>query len=287
MFSRIYTIGMFFFAVALSSCERDVNVFIPKHRDMLVLNSGITSDSTFKVYVGRSIPLFDKTSKPEVDNAVVKVEWDGGELMLQSVGNGVYQSSAKPLIGKSYRVSASASGYDLVSATCTIPEPPVAELTAVSKVSSENFNSVYQVDITVDDPLQAEDYYIVEVRRKSQSIYNANDISYFYHSLTPKDLICEKVGLSGDSKQLLFKDVTFNGDKGRISFTFENAVTDLSTFECVVKRCSKDFWEYKRTLMIYDSTFDSPLSQPVRVHSNIENGVGIFGGYSSIVLQMK
>jgi len=44
---------------------------------------------------------------------------------------------------------------------------------------------------------------------------------------------------------------------------------------------SEDYYKYNVTLAKYEQTQGDPFAQPVQVYSNIENGFGIFGGYSS------
>ena len=42
----------------------------------------------------------------------------------------------------------------------------------------------------------------------------------------------------------------------------------------------EDYFKYKLSLEKYQETAGDPFAQPVQVYSNVENGFGIFGGYS-------
>lgn len=48
-----------------------------------------------------------------------------------------------------------------------------------------------------------------------------------------------------------------------------------------VHRLSKDFYNYMKSLKLYDHYRDFPFAEPVPVYSNVKNGVGIFAGFNN------
>jgi len=47
-----------------------------------------------------------------------------------------------------------------------------------------------------------------------------------------------------------------------------------------LRTVSEDFYKYKITGSVHDNSSDNPFAQPVNVYKNIDNGFGIFAGYS-------
>ena len=280
--SKIPYVLVAILAVMLTACEKDINLPLPQSKTKLVINCGANPDSTWKVYVGQTIPLFDKASTPkEIDNAEVTIKSEDGEIRLKPEGNGIYTSPLKPTIGKKYTIEAKATGLTTATASCTIPSLPSLENTTVLRTES-SYKKIYNISVTIDDPSETEDYYIIEVRdvvEDKSRLYPW----YEYHNLYTKDIFCENVSEDESNRQLLFKDISFNGEKRKIQFYFETINEYNDRTECIVKRCSKDFWEYKRTLFLYDENVDSPFTQPVQIHTNVSNGVGIFGAYTSTI----
>ena len=54
---------------------------------------------------------------------------------------------------------------------------------------------------------------------------------------------------------------------------FQNIIVTLRTL-------SEDYYNYKITGSLQQNTSDNPFAQPVNVHDNIDDGFGIFAGYS-------
>jgi len=279
---RIPYILIAFIGVMLTSCEKDVNLSLPQSKPKLVINSGVTSDSTWKVYIGRTVALFDKTSSNEVDDAEVTIKSEGETIRLQSEGNGIYTSPLKPTIGTKYTIEAKAAGFATATASCVVPPRPSFGNISI-RTTESSYKKVVEISITIDDPSGTNDYYIIETRNSSVTLTPPDYRSYWYYYLYTEDIFCENVENNESGYQLLFKDVSFNGNKRKIVFTLETAVSDKDDVECIVKRCSKDFYEYKRTYILYNEYYDSPFTQPIQIHSNVTNGVGIFGAYSSTI----
>ena len=44
---------------------------------------------------------------------------------------------------------------------------------------------------------------------------------------------------------------------------------------------SETYYEYLKTARLHDETRENPFAEPLNVYGNVENGYGIFAGYSS------
>ena len=94
---------------------------------------------------------------------------------------------------------------------------------------------------------------------------------------------------------LFISDDQFNGKKYSTKLTLGNDIiknteggndgvhtSENPRFNLKIMAVSKDLYEYLRTYELYKQTeiAITSTSQPVHVYSNIENGLGIFGGYN-------
>lgn len=278
---QLVTLGLA--ALLLSSCEKDLTIPFPVKAPQLVVNSGANPDSTWKVYVGTTSPIFKREDPNDIDNASVTIKTDTGDILLQYQGNGYYTAPTKPEIGKTYGIEVSVPGMASASASCSIPSRPTFSDLSFTKITENGIKKV-RVTLSIDDPADTQDYYIIEVRDLVQQyMYPEAPPRLLSYSLSTMDLFCENSSLDSYSYQLLYHDITFNGEKREVQFTIDQDINPTTSTQCVVKRCSKEFWEFKRTLAIYNNTFDSPFTQPTQIFSNIANGVGIFGAFASTV----
>lgn len=118
--------------------------------------------------------------------------------------------------------------------------------------------------------------------------------------------------------ELLFKDISFNGQeyelktylrfrKGSILTSFfneafvleENAydsqgnlirrpgdTAGLLTLYAVLRTTTEEYYNYNFTSDLQASVENNPFAQPVQVFDNIENGLGIFAGFSQVEKQV-
>lgn len=270
----------FTLSLTLGSCEKDARIYLPKGETKMVVNAGITADSLLKIFIGKTTPLFNNTSIKYIDNATPFLYVDGEIVTLNNVGKGYYVATEKAQMGSFYDVELFEEGFPTVSASTYVPNYPTLGNISARKATLEG-SAVIQVTAEIIDTADTEDYYILEVREKgSYSSYSNIDI-------ITKDFDCENRLLDGEYvPQLLFQDRNFNGNTKSIIFSFiDNGYSSGAnnvTLEVVLKRCTKELWEYKRTYYLYLQTVDIPVVQPVQVFTNVTNGVGIFGGYTSV-----
>jgi hypothetical protein len=80
---------------------------------------------------------------------------------------------------------------------------------------------------------------------------------------------------------IFLRDVLFNNGEGIVSFKTSTSNTEFYPSIIVTLRTiSEDFYNYKITGSLHDNSSGNPFAQPVNVYKNIENGFGIFAGYS-------
>ena len=82
---------------------------------------------------------------------------------------------------------------------------------------------------------------------------------------------------------MLFNDKAFNGKAYSITFDYKESLNRNQRFgklHTELRRTSKDYYLYYTSLSRQISSPAPPFSEPVILYSNIENGLGLFGGYT-------
>ncbi|MCK4677562.1 MAG: DUF4249 family protein, partial [Bacteroidales bacterium] len=91
---------------------------------------------------------------------------------------------------------------------------------------------------------------------------------------------------------LLWSDLLSDGKEVNIKFRiyfdfyyydYNNPDTTTVTYSIMLNSISEDFYKYdkSRSLFYESGGSENPFSEPVLIYSNVINGYGVFGGYSS------
>jgi hypothetical protein len=271
--------------MSLFACELIVDVEVPFEHAQLTLNTFFNPDSVWEVDVSLNRHILSDTPFQKIENALLVI-YDGDSPVdtLKHQGNGNYRSdTGRPQTGKTYVIRATADGYDPVSAQSHSPSP--AQITRVDVTFPEPEPNGFRhakIDITFTDAAQEQNFYQIFVHVERQ--YIDRNSGRILTTTTPVSI--ESNDPAFDENQyvnsgILIKDILFNGKETELSFKTLNA--DISAYSKVVitlRTISEDLYKYKTTRQLQENTSGDPFAQPVNVFSNIENGFGIFAGYS-------
>ena len=122
------------FSMLFASCDIVVDLDIPEHERVLVVNSILTTDSIINASISHSVGAFDASSISYVNHATVEVYEDGfllGEmdeqsyLSYDSMGEldsiYLYNFNQNPVAGKIYSYEIAHPDYEAVRAETTVP----------------------------------------------------------------------------------------------------------------------------------------------------------------------
>ncbi len=90
----------------------------------------------------------------------------------------------------------------------------------------------------------------------------------------------------------LFRDALFAGTTREIPLDlllFDTGEAEQDPVVVTLAVLDDDYVRYQQTLALQDVTGDNPFAEPVRIHSNVEGGLGVFAGYtsSSVVVDIE
>ena len=293
----------------LAACETVVDVAAPAHTPQLVVHSFFTPDSVWVVRVTDTAPFAAPEAPGFVEDATVEV-WQGAQLVARPTrsDSGTYVASGRGAVPEArYTLRVAAPGYPPTEGHDVLPAPvPVATFgeTLVQAQDASTRRRIVHVEITLDDPPGVRNYYGLfvfqgrwrEDRRTGQvdplppSLFPfASDNLAFGESAfdfleTGKTLYPEA----------FFPDDLFDGDAYTLDFeiAYDRPRPDAEVaigrvFSVVLLAVSEDFYRYWDSAGRQAFSNENPFAEPLRVHSNMTRGFGVFAGFQYRVFPLR
>ena len=283
----------------LFSCTKEVVIPIDQSKAKLVVNGLFNTDSLWKIEVSASRYIYDTTSLPLINDANVTItDQDNNSLQLSNQGQGIYTSNIeKPEIGNSYFISVSHPDYDNVSSSNQLP----------SAVNITNID--WQEQILIDGELKRKvkitfidspdpDYYVLRLQAHVWTVEEEGNTSDTSREIIPVYFSSQNAAVENKNdndfySSTNFTDALFNDGEYTIDiladeFYFtgkeedsEEDIFGIDSISIVMSKVSQEYYYYESSYQSFTSSRYS-FAQPVQVYSNIENGHGIFAGFSSL-----
>lgn len=316
-----YLIILALLTLFVNACRKQIEIEFPEHQPLIVANCLFTADSALVVKVEKSSGFNDSTSY-NITNATCKFFANNQfveNLTHASGGYYVSPSNYKPVVGSTYRIEISADGLPSVWATGEVPQS--ANITNITKIDSVMFSEygeyLHQLELTINDPEQIENFYEISIFAYYKLDYthawwidsteiSEQDTAFRTNVLVPQsqDIVLQNEGLFAYyPRSLPFSDELFDGQTYtiKVNYIYPTATatyneTEISMIKdrrliVVLRAVSKDYYNYKKSLIIHQanqySDFWDGIGQPVPMFGNIQNGYGIFAGYTTTTDTIK
>lgn len=292
----------FIFILLFASCDIVVDLDIPEHERVLVVNSILTTDSIINASISHSVGAFDASYISYVNNATVEVYEDGvllgemdEEVSLSYYSSGeldssyVYNFNQNPVAGKIYSYEIAHPDYEAVRAETTVPASVKLNVNDVTLLSEEDYEKHYRVRFSFNDAPE-DNFYRLRLRNPNAYYdgfdeFESNDASIISSSGIESD------GATFYGDEALFDDEMFNGTEKEISidfFKFKSLYYEEPDEEYEVQfileltSVSESYYTYIRSLRAHYDNQDHFIfaGEPVQVFTNIENGLGVLGSMS-------
>lgn len=293
-----------FLILVLLGCETVVDVDVPRNPSKLVINSTLTPDGFIRVNLSESRYILDENDFQLISGAKVDVYEDG--LLLETLPDSTYGNYIsgihKPGHGKTYKIVASKSGYDDVSAEVKIPlDTVIVSSIVIDTVEINDFgytSSYLRFNIDLIDNPDVDNFYgvsLLEEFYEYQYDYSVDPPTLIdstfrtYNSyIQSRDPIFEDYQAYSDN--LVFNDeLMYNGSyilrilTHNDEYYSENPYPYISPkkYTVVLNNTSESYYLYNTTLALQYWTSDNPFAQPVQVYTNVNNGYGILDAYNT------
>ena len=278
----------------LTACEKEVHIPIEYTEPKLVVNGLFNTDSLWEVEISASQYIYDSGTIPLINDAAVTItNSTGNTITLLNQGDGLYNSATeKPQTGQVYSINISHANYENASSSNQLPgELQVSniELQDQTMVSGEQFR---KISITFQDSPDP-DFYMIRIvggfwveTYDSLGMPDSSLIPYPMWVFSQSPAV-ENSNPNNMQPTIIFKDELFNGTQYTIDLLVEEYVfggekENLEDIYISISKISEEYYWYEKSYQAYVSSQNNQFfSQPVQVYTNIENGLGIFAGFST------
>ena len=292
------------FIVTLLSCTSDYDLPIPYTGKQIVLNGILNPDSILKVKLSFSQELTETTPAEAIENASVKVLENGNRLIeLYHNLDGEYISTVRVLSGNSYKVIANVSGYAEVEAEDIVPQEPVISACYRQRVIDNSYDVLINLDVVNDPNLKNRYWFDTSVRDYISKHSTETALTKLYY-ITCEDFFLDNFNSSYDNTDQNFYYTLFmrQSDESKSTNRFQLAITGadgnpffryetlqnldenqglfVNTYNC--SAAYDQFLKSTLTEFLNEELYgmSNPINGPVKIFSNVKNGLGIFGAYS-------
>ena len=296
-----------FLCFCFISCEENLNIDIPTDTSKLSITSYLKADDYFNgqhsyVYLSNSISALESNdnfeytdSIPVINNATVSI-YETNALQ-ENVASYLLEfdydcycyinTDFSPKQNITYRLEVEADGYSNVYAIDKVPAKPSYEITdfeLLGFIDKKSYDGeLSQFNLVIDDDPNTENYYQLKIfivntsgAKERTCSYSVSDPSF----LNPLNNTDSEGNYTGRSAY--FTDELFNGISKSFFIQHFKPKGVFDHFYIELRSLSRDLYEFNKTRREESATSNNPLfvSEPIFLHSNIENGYGIFGGKS-------
>lgn len=291
----------------LHSCRDVIVVEIEPTPDQVVVVSELTPDKTVELDLSVTADIFsgERAIRPQ-DATIFLSGTDlpaGATAFIFSSQTGRYQfrnRDFRPSPGESYSLSINIPGTDFVDlfASTYIPIPVSVDRAMVSNkkvlpASSDKEDIVFDIDFELSRSLNNDTYlHIVPRRVLSEYKVDADGIiRVTFFAETENLQVLQILEDRNSINELSHKEGVFvdyskldgNNVKLRLSTAtlLDPSIDILQNIEVTVYTLSRELYDYHQNLHKQLINNTSSFTSPTSIYSNIENGIGVFGGKSS------
>jgi hypothetical protein len=264
-----------------TSCEKKLNIDLPADADRPVLNVLMNENSPLKVRFSLSGRLSGGQSFREVDNAETKLYEN--DIFKESLaakvidGKTYYVSNTVALRDKKYKVTAALSGFKLVEGSDVIPDISAIEINNQSVIESNSDSYKLKFNFLLKNNSKEKQYYRFRILYEDNGSGNkGSKIPFYIRPVNTSDIF----GSGNSEKKAWFAEKAQSaGETIFYSFTADQNPGSKKMY-VEVSLLTETSYKYLKSVSKADDSEDSPFSEKVIIHSNIQNGLGIVGGLS-------
>ena len=296
------------------ACEKEISIDIGNHEPKIVINAVFQGGKNWNVSVHQSKNVLSPEPHVNLDEAIVRIteRKSGRNYLLKSIGEGIYTSKFELVkSGIDYKIDVSYPGLKSVHAYANAPDPIEAKIT-YSEIFHYNGKTALRVDFEIFDDPNNSNFYIYEILNLFPEAPTDPNTTPFLTSPI-KSWLSSVDGNTGyitdateKQSKLFVTDNNFRGsilNTSLISFVEIKElgkepsneideslyIPDFSKSKLKVTVASKELFEYYKILELFiqKRALNSSITTPIKPYSNIENGLGVFAGYNSIILSLE
>ncbi len=273
----------------------------PLRPSQLVVNCFFTQDNIWEFQVSKSLSVLDNADLKLINNATIKLFKDSDliETLTKQGADGLYRcGNSLPQIGHEYSIEVSSPDFanTLFAKELTPQAVPVSNVSAVIRDSHFYENERYDgriyyggnvegnFNILFTDPPGAENFYQLSIYYYD-TVYIQEDSMEYEINRNEITIWSDDAAVENDgdyNTKLLITDYIFNGEDYQLKVDFRDWRPRRGRqYYIQLITINRSGYLYRKSIDDYNKARNDPFAEPVQIFCNIENGYGIFSGYST------
>ena len=307
--------------IGATACVKEYDPGFSEHEPQLVINAVFSTDTTIIASLSQSKSITSSADLTTLGDAVVELYEEGvkiEELEVQSKtdtnyvyssqGQSIeintvysYHSNVQAVAGKTYAITASKAGFQTVRAESTMPNDLQADNIKLStedlREETDEFGQTRYTGslyVDIDDVAGEENFYEFKLYYTFiDTLFSGEvNIQRYQEYITVSEGTGESTfsdEFSLDAPPEHFSDIGFDGTTKRFvisEVSFYNQPSSNVQLDLEVRSLSKDYYNYYSSYNKHSYNEGNFLAEPVTVYNNVENGYGVFAGYTVLTLPL-
>lgn len=297
--AHMWLISVFYLVIiallGFSSCTTFLELDDDFGPDQLVVSCLFNNESRWRVLTNYSfgISSFSDQINPIISDATVTI-YDAENRLIERLIYGqdenlryYFLGNTMPEIGKFYFVEVINGGNVVRSTLEKVPTTIPIKSFILDSSSIDSKTKEINAKLTFDDPINENNYYYLEIASLGYRLFmedtfrNDGNLGF---NITNSGVTN---GFSGENsspfRNNFFADKLFEGQEFTLELKIQPVGKNIfiNKIELRLHSISASYFDYLNTRLIQNRTRNDPFAQPTQIYSNIENGLGIFAGYST------
>ena len=306
-----------FLMFSCENMETVVNLDIPPHEPVLVINSIIDTDTEVRVLVSHSVGAFEQITPSCITDAEVLLFEDDqflDTLLIDLVNTdsvnfytdlgesqilmNYYKLNVIPNSGSTYKIVVNHPNYESITASTYVPEDVIVyniQIDTVTDVEKIGFS------FSFNDNGTQQNYYRLKLFSSCTKTWVNSNGDTNSHGYSGRMVMMSNdpsfpAGIPFDGytftdNQVVFTDDLFNGQEKNISIDVESewSYSDCDTVTIQFSTFSDDTYSYYSSLGDHSEKGELGLfgGEVIPVYSNVENGLGVLISVNAQNIQLK
>lgn len=295
-------LSLLFIVLLMSSCEEDYILVKNDIKPKIVVNSIFKPGEDWLVTISTSRDILSSDSEiRKIKNAtvIIREKSNGREIYLNHIGDGNYTSKIyPPEADRTYELLVSLPGYDPIKAESKAPK----NANIVNIITDVVDKKVTKVNFQVKDEINN---YLIwnfiksDIKNPLDSSFNGNPKDFVtgivkYNNLS--NISNMLIGLTDAENNAVTSDGSFtssviNENSDLPDSTSGNPVNNVVETKKFLRfiTASGDMYNYYKSVekFLKAPNHNSSISNTPHIYSNINNGLGIFAGYTEEFKEIK
>ncbi|MCT4616273.1 MAG: DUF4249 domain-containing protein [Marinifilaceae bacterium] len=269
--------------------------------DNLVINSFFSPSTDFTVQSSNSVSMFDTVTYKQVKAIKPKLYEDDkllGELSIKSayskpgfaseIPESYSLAGFTPKQGRKYKLELDYNGKK-ITAEDVIPEAVDFEISNMryTQLTGEYNDDGLELSLDFEDKKDEDNFYIiafnsVEYTDKDDKQGWAQALGWMQTDDPSIEYSYYQVGNLSTGQRYIFSDKYFDGEKYTMKIRYSNAVKAGENFGLTIylMSISKNYYKFIVSYLRQKQNNEDYYAEPTQVFNNIENGFGVFAGFS-------